>query len=522
MCDATIADPLELLTTTEMAAADRLAIAGGVAGLTLMENAGRAVADAGEDLLSDHRLDHAARRVVILCGPGNNGGDGFVAARLLHQRGHHVDVALLGATDKLTGDAAAMARRWQGPIRDPDDVDLASAHLIIDALFGAGLARPLTGRAAQLVARINASPAAVMAVDVPSGLDGTTGTVGGAVVEATATVTFFRLKPGHLLLPGRQLCGRVRVLDIAIPAGVLAQIGPRTFRNAPQLWAGVWRQRALTEHKYSRGHAVVLSGPRHATGAARLSASGALHIGAGLVTVASPEDAVGVHAAHLTAIMIAPLTCDHDIAEVLADERKNAVLLGPGAGVGQATRDRVLQALASPAAVVLDADGLSSFEGQPDTLFKAVLNRANRAEAGPVVLTPHEGEFARLFARTDADKLTRARAGARASGAIVVLKGADTVIAAPDGRAAINDNARPWLATAGTGDVLAGFVVGLLAQNVAGWEAACAGVWVHGAASGVCGPGLIAEDLPGAVKTVMHNHPAAFHDGANDDRARRP
>ncbi len=496
--------PLELLTTAEMAEADRRTIASGIPGLTLMENAGRAVADMAE------RLHGKSATVTVLCGPGNNGGDGFVAARLLQQRGHVVQLALLGERNRLTGDAAAAASRWQDKISRPQQLDLTAPDIIVDALFGAGLTRPLDGAAEDLVERINASPAKVLAVDVPSGLDGTSGIATGPVVEADATVTFFRLKPGHLLLPGRLLCGTVEVVDIAIPSSVLDDIGPTTFRNALELWEADWQPRALAEHKYSRGHAVVLSGPIHATGAARLAAGGALRIGAGLVTVASPEDAVAANAAHLTAVMIAPLSGNGNVAALLSDPRKNAILLGPGAGPGETTRDRVLQALASPAAVVLDADALSAFETKPKILFDAINARMSRPLSRPVVLTPHEGEFSRLFGTFDANKLERARHAARESGAIVLLKGADTVIAAPDGRAAINDNAEPWLATAGSGDVLAGFVVGLLAQSVPGWQGACAATWIHGAASRICGPGLTAEDLPAAVPDVMAGHLPAF------------
>lgn len=492
---------LELLTTAQMAEADQLAVAAGISSLTLMENAGRAVADVAETMLDPARPGH----IAICCGPGNNGGDGFVAARLLQQRGHYVDLALLGEVRNLKGDAAAMAARWQGPVAPLGEINLATADLIVDALFGAGLTRPLVGRAADMVDRINAAPARTLAVDVPSGLDGTTGGAEGPVVHADATVTFFRMKPGHLLMPGRSLCGPVHLADIAIADAVLDHIRPSTYHNAPPLWDTQWRPRTRDEHKYSRGHAVVLSGPAHATGAARLAAMGALRIGAGLVTVASPEDAVAVNAAHLTAIMIAPIAAPDRIADVLGDERKNAVLIGPGAGVGAPTREAVLMALASPAAVVLDADALTSFADSPDALFAAIADRQTVATPRPVVLTPHRGEFARLFPATTAGKPVQARHAAEQSGAIVILKGADTVIAAPDGRAAINDNAEPWLATAGTGDVLAGFVTGLLAQNVAGWEAACAGVWVHGAASRICGQGLIAEDLPPAVPKVMRD-----------------
>jgi hydroxyethylthiazole kinase-like uncharacterized protein yjeF len=485
---------LELLTADEMARADRLAVAAGIPSLALMENAGRAVATQAVGMAG------AGARVAILCGPGNNGGDGLAAARHLRTAGIDVHVALLSGHEPLQGDAAAMARQWGQPVGELSPASIAGAQLVVDALFGAGLSRPLSGPAAAVVEAVNLSGCPVLAVDVPSGLDGTTGQAAGAVVEATRTVTFFRRKPGHLLLPGRMLCGSLSVADIGIPAAVLGEIAPQAWANAPGLWLAQFPWPQLDDHKYGRGHALVVSGPAAHTGAARMGARGALRAGAGLVTVASPPDALLVNAAHLTAIMLLPFEGAAGLAEILADTRKNAVLLGPALGVGAATRNLVLSALGSGAATVLDADAITSFEGDGPALIAAIGARAGR----PVVLTPHEGEFRRLFPDVGAaSKLARARAAARASGAAVVLKGADTVIAAPDGRAAINDNAPPWLATAGAGDVLGGFVAGLLAQGMPAFEAACAAIWLHGAAASLVGPGLIAEDLPERLPEVL-------------------
>ena len=493
----------ELLTAEEMGRADRLASAQGVAGLALMEAAGKAVAAAASELVPEGN-------VAIVCGPGNNGGDGFVAARLLRAQGHRVRVGLLGDRAALKGDAAEMAASWKGAV-EPLTVDtIGDADVIVDALFGAGLSRPLEGTAAQVVAAINAAGKPVVAVDVPSGLDGSTGHAGAAVVQATRTITFFRLKPGHLLLPGRSLCGEVRVADIGIAERVLEEIAPQTFANRPTLWLPHFPRPRLDAHKYTRGHAVVVSGPGESTGAARLGARGALRIGAGLVTVAGSATATAVNATHLTAIMVKAVGGERGLAEFLADQRRNAVLLGPGAGVGAQTAAAVRAALASSAAVVLDADALTSFAHDPDDtpvratglgfvlrdpepgLTPGRLFEAIKGRQAPVVVTPHEGEFKRLFGALPGCKLERARGAAALSGAVVIVKGPDTVIAAPDGRAAINDNAPAWLATAGSGDVLAGFVAGLLAQHMPGWEAACAAVWLHGQCASVFGPGLIA------------------------------
>jgi ADP-dependent NAD(P)H-hydrate dehydratase / NAD(P)H-hydrate epimerase len=510
----------ELLTASEMGRADALAVAAGVASIELMENAGRAVAEAAA-----RASPRAGAAIAVACGPGNNGGDGFVAARLLQERGYRVRLALLGSRESLKGDAAVMAQRWTGPI-EPLDTDIASeADVIIDALFGAGLSRPLDGIAAKAVDAINGSGRPVIAVDVPSGLDGSTGRAEGAVVQATSTVTFFRLKPGHVLLPGRALCGTVHVAGIGIPDSVLDEIRPRAWRNRPSLWRGEFPIPSPEGHKYSRGHAVVVSGPADGTGAARLGARGALRSGAGLVTVVGSAAATAINATHLTAIMVKATGTDTALAEFLADERRNVVLIGPGTGVGPGTAATVLTALASPAAAVLDADALTSFatdekdapvraagfgfvvRGAEPPPAPAGLFAAIRRRKAPVVLTPHEGEFKRLFADAGiaaaASKLERTRRAAEACGGIVILKGPDTVIAAPDGRAAINDNAPPWLATAGSGDVLAGIVTGLLAQGMPAFAAACAAVWLHGECANRFGLGLVAEDLPEALPRVL-------------------
>lgn len=486
---------IELLTAEEMGRADRLAMDGGVPGATLMENAGRAVAEEVARRYPDQET------VVVLCGPGNNGGDGFVAARHLEQRGYKVRLGFDGDAARLPADAAAMAKRFLGR-RVPLHANiLAGADVVVDALFGAGLARPIEGQLAHLVDGVNDSGLAVIAVDVPSGVDGTTGEVRGTAIRAAATVTFFRLKPGHVLLPGRSLCGEVSVADIGIPDSVLAEIAPKTFVNEPALWLADYPWPKDESHKYARGHAVVVSGPLYSTGAARLAARGSLRAGAGLVTVASPRDALQVNAAQLTAIMVREADDARALKAMLADPRKNAVLIGPGVGIGERTREMVLAALGSGAAVVLDADALTSFADHPRPLFAAIA-----ARPAPVVFTPHDGEFARLFGDlTSAPKLERARQAASRSGATIALKGADTVVAAPDGRASINATTSPWLATAGTGDVLAGMILGLLAQAMPAFEGTSAAVWLHGAAAKEFGAGLIAEDLPEMLPKVLRS-----------------
>lgn len=484
-----------LLTTDEMSRADHLTIERGTPGMVLMENAGRAVADACAARFMHGPID-------VFCGPGNNGGDGFVAARLLREMGWSVTVHLLGELDALKGDAVEAARRWSGPVEPLKAEAGEGALFIIDAIFGAGLSRNIDGVTGDLISRINELPGnrrpPIVAIDVPTGLSGDTGQVRGLAFEAALTVTFFRKKPGHLLLPGRQLCGELVLADIGIEEEVLETIAPRTFENCPSIWDHLLPRPNLQVHKYVRGHALVISGGPANTGAARLAARGAARAGAGLVTVASPPNAVLVNAAHLTSIMLTPCANADVLSKLLEDKRKNACLIGPGNGVGQGTRENVLAALLSGASMVLDADALTSFAENPRDLFVAITGYF----AGPTVLTPHEGEFKRLFPALTGDKLHRARAAAVEAGAIMVLKGPDTIIASPEGDAIINTNAGPELATAGSGDALAGIILGLLAQGIPAFEAAAVGVWLHGAAGARLGHGLIAEDLPEALPPI--------------------
>ena len=490
---------IEALSTAEMGEADRLTIAGGVPGIELMDNAGRAVAEVAA------RYKAPGGRVVVVAGPGNNGGDGFVAARVLGERGYQVQVLLVGEAGRLKGDAALAAKRWTGPVMSAQPSGLDGAEIIIDALFGAGLDRPIDGPARAMIDAMNAQSGAtpIIAVDLPSGINGTSGAVMGAAVRATATVTFFRKKPAHLLLPGRLHCGETSVADIGIPQSVLTRIAPRTFENCPDLWRKDFPVPRHDGHKYDRGHAVVVSGPSWSTGAARLAARGALRAGAGLVTIASPREALSVNAASNLAIMVRPVDGAAELTEFLGDHRFNALALGPGMGVNESTCTLVLAALEGERAIVLDADAITSFARAPERLVAALKKRAQQA----TVLTPHEGEFARFFGTLDArtkagSKLERARLAASLTGATVLLKGPDTVVAAPDGRASIAANAPPFLATAGAGDVLTGIITGLLAQHMRVFEAASAAVWLHGAAAAAFGPGLIAEDLPEALPRV--------------------
>jgi hydroxyethylthiazole kinase-like uncharacterized protein yjeF len=497
MRDLLAQDDLVLLSCAEMARADAAAMAAGIAGTVLMEAAGRAVAEA---LMGRHR----PQPVAVLCGPGNNGGDGFVAARHLAVAGWPVRLGLLGARAALKGDAAWAAGAWQGPVEPLSPALIDGRPLVVDALFGAGLSRAIEGVAGEVIDRLNAERLAVVAVDVPSGLHGDSGEVLGRAPFAERTVTFFRAKPGHYSIEGLRRCGVLTIGDIGTPVAVLKEIAPRAWLNHPSLWRQRLRRDGLADHKYARGHLTVLGGET-ATGAARLASLAARRAGAGLVTIAAPGPAMAIYQGAEPGNLVTEAGDGGAFAHLLQDERRNAVLVGPGSGVNERTRAAVVAALAARRAVLLDADAVTVFAHTPEALFEAI--------KGPALLTPHEGEFRRLFPDLAPDvakvsgKLERTRQAAKRSGATVLLKGPDTVIAAPDGRAVINIHASPALATAGSGDVLSGIAGGLLAQGLTPLAAAAAAAWLHGESALRFGrPGLIAEDLivhlPDALQTV--------------------
>ncbi|WP_160010491.1 NAD(P)H-hydrate dehydratase [Rhizobium sp. 18055] len=480
-----------LLLPAEMAAVDAAAAASGIDSFGLMQQAGAGVAAVFL------RFHPAAMRAVILCGPGNNGGDGYIAARCLVESGVPVALFYLGDTARLKGDAARAFAQWPQSSRPLEDYQPTAGDVVIDALFGAGLARAVPEAVGAVIERIAEAATPVLAVDLPSGLDGRTGMVLGSAFAAERTITFMTRKPGHLLMPGRELCGALEVLDIGIPARIVrAQASGRLAENRPEQWEAFLPSSGQETHKYKRGHLVVFSGEASKTGAARMSAMSGLKAGAGLVTIASPRNAIDENATQLTAVMLHPIDGEADLVEWLGDTRLRSFVLGPGFGAGAKARSFV--AALSDRHLVLDADGITSFRDNPDELFSLFAEGETR-----LVLTPHEGEFARLFPDIAADKgmgkVDKAQAAAARANAAIVYKGADTVIASPDGRALINTNAPIWLATAGSGDVLAGIIGALMAQGLPAFEAAAAGVHLHGEAGMRAGKGLTAEDLVAQV-----------------------
>ena len=476
-----------LLTAEDARALDRAAISAGIPEIDLMERAGAAVA-------LEIRRRWPVTDVVMVAGPGNNGGDGFVAARLLRDAGWPVRLALLGDKTSLRGAAAIAASRWDGETVAAQPEVLNSAGLVVDALFGTGLTRPLEGGARAMVAAINARKATVIAVDLPSGIDADSGAVLGSAVQADLTVTFFRRKVGLALLPGRELAGEIVVAELDVPEAVFGSIATDLFLNGPELWAGRFPWPTPQGHKYTRGHAVILGGSAM-TGAAKLAAHAAQRIGAGLVTIASDPSVAPIYTAFRPDLLIAPLDATDDFRGLLADLRRNAVLLGPGAGADARLAQAIAAALDAQVGLVLDADCFAILADRGNGL-------AARLGGGNVLLTPHEGEFARLFG-SPAPRLEAARRAARESGATVLLKGADTIIAHPAGQAIINDNAPPDLATAGSGDALAGLAVGLMANRLLPFLAGAIAAWVHGAAAASFGPGLTASDIPDLVPRIL-------------------
>lgn len=494
-----------LPSSAEMREAEMSAIAAGLPASDMMERAGRALASAAAAMAT------TGGRILVLCGPGNNGGDGFVAARLLRDAGRTVELASAVPVSDLSGEAARAASGWAGPVGRLAEVDPGSCALVLDALFGTGLKRDLAGEVLDVVERVNASRVAVLAADIPSGIDADTGEIRGAAIRAARTIAFAARKPGHLLQPGRAQAGAVEVAEIGVTSELVRRAGTRTVANGPEVWLRQLPGPGATGHKYDRGHAVVLSGSVAHTGAARLAARGALRAGAGLVTVVTSGRALAINAAQLTAIMLRVADDPDELSDLLTDERLNALVLGPALGIGEATRNWVAAALEADRATVLDADALTSFAGRAEELRRHL----GAGRATPAVLTPHDGEFKRLLAGPEEpseearaiaghpSRLDRARRAAAFLDCVVVLKGPDTVVAGPDGRAAINENGSPHLATAGSGDVLCGMIAGLLAQGMDGFEAAAAAVWMHADAATRFGPGLISEDLPEMLPAVL-------------------
>lgn len=484
-----------VLSCENMGKADAYAMQKGVSGTVLMTRAGQAMA---REIL----YRWAPRPTAVLCGPGNNGGDGWVVARQLQQAGWSVTLFSLVPMSDLKGDAAWAAAQWEGRVCTPDMFDPADYGLVVDALFGAGLSRPVEGEAARMLSALKDARRVVVAADVPSGLDGDTARADGVVCPADLTVTFHRFKPGHLLEPGRSLCGECVCADIGIPEGWSESVSIEAEHNNPVLWSVPGLNLPRASHKHARGRLCVLSGSRGASGAAQLAAKAGLIGGAGFVTILSGQGALNEIASANPELVARSYDRQLGFDTVLSSHRADAAVLGPGAGITDSLTDQVLSASGAEIPLVLDADALSVFEDAPQRLFAALHAHC--------VLTPHGGEYARLFpdlakdhASGKINKITATRRAAQRAGAIVMFKGPDTVIAHPDGRVRINTHASARLATAGTGDVLAGLIGALLAQGQSAFDAASAAAWSHGDAGLRLGPGAIVTDVLGQLPSVL-------------------
>jgi hydroxyethylthiazole kinase-like uncharacterized protein yjeF len=494
-----------ILTAQQMRQAEQFAVQAGAQLIILMERAGLAVAE---------RIFERYQKcpTLVLCGPGNNGGDGFVVARHLSAKGWPVRVLLYGKMEELAPEAKIAASRWKGAVMTATSTAVANviekgARLVVDALYGIGLKRAVSGEAATILQVINNASLPVVAVDIPSGLNSDTGQIFGQTLAAEMTVTFFRKKPAHVLMPGRMLCGDVFVADIGIPDEAMQGLTLQLTENHPDLWSAYFPRPRLNMNKYDRGHAVVYGGA-YLTGASRLAALSAQRMGAGLVSIAAPHISYMVYALWMTSIIVREFD-DKNFAttfnEIISDRRINVAILGPGAGVDDNTKAAVLACLSAKKRCVIDADAISVFARDYEMLRNALEPMHHQA-----VLTPHEGEFDRIFNRvadSTKDKITRTKAAAAAIQCPVLLKGADSVIATPEGLAVVNTNAPATLATAGTGDVLAGFIGGLMAQGVDAFIAACMGTWMHGAIATEFGPCLIAEDLINGLPGILRPKP---------------
>ncbi len=486
-----------LLTAAQMAQAEADATAPGFTPWEMMQLAGRGVAQ--------YIVQHYEKQpVIVLCGPGNNGGDGYIVAEMLRLEGWPVEV--LAVTADMTGPAAKASGHYQGVRYPLAERKVQPRRLVVDALFGTGLTRPLEGVIAERIQEINHQDNHVIAVDMPSGIGTDDGAIMGHVLLASLTLTFASRKLGHVLAPGRAFCGKTIVLDIKLGrqvAAIAEAASPHLLENLPRYWRASFPYPRIADHKYARGAVLVAGGPLECTGAARLAAMGAARL-CGAVTIACSFDALPVYAAHPDAVMTRLCEEAGEFRSLAGHKKITALVVGPGHGGGEDTRHTVLTSLASGKALVLDADALTAFESDEEILFGAI-----EQSASPVVLTPHEGEFTRLFGdrvEEGAPKYKRASQAAILSRAVVVLKGPDTMIADPDGmRVLINGNAPPTLATAGSGDVLAGMIAGLMAGGMTPFDAAAAAVWLHGAAASQFGYGLVASDIPAMLPRAIES-----------------
>ena len=490
---------INLFTSKEVKNLDELSVKHGVSLSKLMENAGNASFQVIVDRIIPD-LSNFNNRITVLCGPGNNGGDGFVIAKKLIEK--NFDVKVCSPFNKNSFNSTALEKL---EISNFDLLEVSqdlfkNSDLIIDALFGIGLNRDIDKKLIDLIDLINKEKNYVVSIDIPSGLVTDTGEKKPTSINADHTITFQSPKPCHFLLPGKINTGELSVVDIGVPEQIFEGVkkSSNIFLNTSDLWKNYFPWPKEYDHKYSRGHLLVQSGDQFSTGASRLASLSALRIGAGVVTLASSDEAALINASHLTSVMVKNISNISNFINFAKNRKVTSLLIGPGCGVTDYTKKLSLNVIELGLPVVLDADALSVFKNDPDELFSSIKKYNDR-----VILTPHEGEFNRIFKDRKGSKLSAASDAAKLSGATIIYKGNDTVISNPDGLLAISDKSSPFLATAGSGDILAGICAGLLSQGMNSFFAACAGQWFHKKIGEIPRPGMIADDMPAIIENFL-------------------
>ena len=492
---------INILTSKQTKNLDILSIKNGVSLSNLMENAGEASFDIIINQIIPNILNFN-NKITILCGPGNNGGDGFVIAKKLCQKNFDVTVCSPFDKHKFNPTVKTKLKSCTFDIVNPSQKLFKRADLIIDALFGVGLNRDINKELSYLIKLVNKEKKFVVSIDIASGLDSDTGEERPISINADHTISFQTPKPCHYLLPGKIKTGKLSIVQIGIPKKVFNNIKnlSKIYLNTMDLWKSHFPRPNEYDHKYSRGHLLVQSGDKFSTGASRLASLSALRVGAGIVTLASTDESAMINAAHLTSVMVKNINTKKDFIDFYNKRKVNAFLIGPGCGLTKYTKELSLVAIKTGLPVVLDADSISVFEDEPNELFSAI-KKYNKN----VILTPHEGEFKRIFKNSIGSKISKASKASRESSAIIIYKGNDTIISSPNSHLAISDKTSPFLATAGSGDILAGICAGLLSQGMDAFMAACAGQWFHKKIGEISGPGMIADDMPGFIETFLPN-----------------
>ncbi len=475
---------------------DKMAVDEGVSLSDLMETAGKRSA---EIIINEivPKIKNFNKKIYVICGPGNNGGDGFVVARYLKEEGISIRILSLNSEKELNNVVMQKLKDLDTELENIGEISFSEADVVVDAIFGVGINRPVNKNYVKVFREINKESKLIVSLDIPSGVDTDTGLLMPEAIKADHTITFVYPKLGHYLLPAKKYVGNIHVVDIGIPINVNSKIenGYMFHLNSPDYWISDFKWPAEDDHKYKRGHVLVQSGPESSTGAARLAAISALRIGAGAVTLSSSREALNVNATHLTSVMIKEINNSEEFFNFLDQKKINSLIIGPGCGVNQFTKELTLNALNYKISLILDADAISSFEEESVDFIKAL--EYSKAD---VIITPHEGEFNKIFGNLKGSKIERTKSAAIKSKSTVILKGNDTVIASPDGEVIISDKTSPFLATAGSGDVLSGICGGLTAQGMKSFKAACAAQWIHSSIGLIAGPGLIAEDMISIIK----------------------